>query len=90
MVVEPNVIEFNKALQGFVELSENPLVFYLVLSILGVYVLLLIWARRRDIRNEKKVHINLYLLPFASCCSFIFVFFFLVGVGGWCFLLVLC
>lgn len=57
MLVEPNRIDFRKALRGFVELSENPMVFTLVLSILGVYILLLIWARRRDIRNAKKVHI---------------------------------
>ncbi|KAL9972511.1 hypothetical protein ACROYT_G018833 [Oculina patagonica] len=52
--VEPNVIDFRKAMKGFVELSENPMVFTVVLSILGVYILLLIWARRRDIRNAKK------------------------------------
>ena len=57
MLVEPNRIDFRKALRGFVELPENPMVFTLVLSILGVYILLLIWARRRDIRNAKKVKI---------------------------------
>ncbi|XP_022787247.1 uncharacterized protein LOC111327355 [Stylophora pistillata] len=54
VVVEPNFIEFEIALKGFVELTENHLVFSVVLSILGVYILLLIWARRRDIRNKKK------------------------------------
>lgn len=63
MLVEPNVIDFRKALRGFVELSENPLVFTLVLSILGVYILLLIWARRRDIYNAKKVHIVSFPFP---------------------------
>ena len=62
VVVEPNVIEFEKALKGFIELTENHLVFSVVLSILGVYVILLIWARRLDIRNAKKVHGNFSFL----------------------------
>ena len=63
VLLEPNIIDFRKALRGFVELSENPMVFILVLSILGVYILLLIWARRRDIHNAKKVHIVYPLFP---------------------------
>lgn len=49
MVVELNVIEFEKVLKGFVEFIENYLVFSVVFFILGVYVILLIWVRRFDI-----------------------------------------
>ena len=79
VLVEPNIIDFRKALRGFVELSENPMVLILVLSILGVYILLLIWARRRDIRNAKKVHVVSFTFPLfpilasfysSSCSSF--------------------
>ena len=56
--VEPNVIDFDKALRGFLELSSdssNSIVLSAVVSIFGIYLLLLIWARRRDVRNAKKV-----------------------------------
>lgn len=68
--MEPNAIHFQKSFQGFVELSENPMVLSVVLAILGIYLLLLIWARRRDIRNAKKVYISHLLFS-----SFPFLFF---------------
>lgn len=77
MLVEPNRIDFRKALRGFVELSENPMVFTLVLSILGVYILLLIWARRRDIRNAKKVYVVSHPFPPLSFLPLFFLLLFL-------------
>ena len=56
--VAPNAIDFDKALIGFIELStssSNSIVLSVVVSILGVYLLLIIWARRLDVQNEKKV-----------------------------------
>ena len=51
----PNPIDFSSVFSGFVNLDDNPLVFSVVLSIFGVYLLLLFWARREDRKDLTKV-----------------------------------
>lgn len=51
----PNPIDFDKAFQGFANLSDNPTVFACVVSIFGIYFLLAIWARWRDKKDLEKV-----------------------------------
>lgn len=53
--VAPNPIDFAKAFAGFSNLAENPVAFATVLSIFGVYLLLLFWARREDRKDIQRV-----------------------------------
>ena len=53
--VAPNPIDFSKAFAGFANLAENPVAFATVLSILGLYLILLFWARREDRKDIEKV-----------------------------------
>lgn len=53
--VAPNPINFDTALQGFSNLSDNPTVFAFVMSLFGLYIFLVIWARRADLKDAAKV-----------------------------------
>ena len=53
--VAPNPIDFSKAFAGFANLAENPVAFATVLSIFGIYLLLLFWARREDRKDVERV-----------------------------------
>ncbi|WAQ97255.1 PK1L2-like protein [Mya arenaria] len=48
MVVPPNTIDFNNVWAKFKDLNENAAVFSTIVSLLGVYVIGLIWARHMD------------------------------------------
>ena len=53
--VMPNPIDFSKAFAGFANLADNPVTFATVLSIFGVYLILLFWARREDRKDVERV-----------------------------------
>ena len=53
--VAPNPIDFDKAFDGFSNLSDNFVVFATVLAIVGIYFILLIWARWADKKDIEKV-----------------------------------
>ena len=57
---KPNPIDFTKAFQGFANVGENPTVFAVVLSLFGVYLILLIWARWRDRKDSEKVSFRIH------------------------------
>ncbi|XP_052262941.1 uncharacterized protein LOC127866462 [Dreissena polymorpha] len=48
MVVPPNTIDFNNVWAKFKNLNENAAVFSTIVSLLGIYVIGLIWARHMD------------------------------------------
>ena len=56
----PNPIDLDKVFDKFTRLREtgNYLVLSVVCSILGVYFALLIWARKADLQDERKVRIT--------------------------------
>lgn len=56
------------------------MVLSVVLAILGIYLLLLIWARRRDIRNAKKVYISHLLFSSFPFLLLLLVLFIIVVV----------
>lgn len=60
-LAEPNPIDFGAALSGFGNIGDNPTVFSVVMAIIGVYFLLLIWARHKDKKDIIKVKLTLYL-----------------------------
>ena len=53
--VAPNPIDFNKVFQGLANIHDNPTVLAFVSSLLGLYILLVIWARRVDRKDATKV-----------------------------------
>lgn len=52
---EPQPIDFGAALSGFSNIGDNPTVFSVVLSIIGVYFIMLVWARWKDKKDFLKV-----------------------------------
>ncbi|XP_048589739.1 polycystic kidney disease protein 1-like 2 isoform X2 [Nematostella vectensis] len=56
-VVVPNAIDFAAAMTGFLELSENPVAFSAVMTIFGIYLILLVWARKRDLIDDDQVKV---------------------------------
>ena len=58
-----NTIDFKKVFSNFASLlSANPAVFSTMFLILGLYLLLVVWARRADRKDVEKVHSILQLL----------------------------
>jgi polycystin 1L2 len=55
-VVPPNSIDWDAVGAGFSNLSENPVVFAVVVSIIGVYFILLVWIRRLDKKDLEEVN----------------------------------
>ncbi len=56
-VVPPNSIDWDAVGAGFSNLDENPVVFAVVVSIIGVYFILLVWVRRLDKKDIEEVTI---------------------------------
>ena len=54
-VVPPNTIDFSNVWAKFANLNENAAVFSTVISLIGVYILLLIWLRYKDKQDLIKV-----------------------------------
>lgn len=52
--VPPNTINFATVFAK-INIAENPAVFSTVIAIIGIYLLMLVWARRADINDAKKV-----------------------------------
>ena len=55
-VVPPNSIDWDAVSAGFTNLDQNPLVFAVVISIIGVYFILLVWVRRLDKKDLEEVN----------------------------------
>ncbi|EDO38018.1 predicted protein, partial [Nematostella vectensis] len=56
--VAPNPINFSEAFKGFSNLSDNPAVFSVVVSVIGLYIILVIFARRADNSDVRKVGVT--------------------------------
>eukprot|EP00794_Sanderia_malayensis_P008930 gene8930-9882_t len=52
---QPNAIDFDKAFAGFSNIGENPAVFATVLSMIGVYFILLAYCRYKDKLDIEKI-----------------------------------
>ncbi|KAI8496966.1 hypothetical protein Bbelb_256210 [Branchiostoma belcheri] len=53
--VAPNSLNILKALQEFNNISENPAVVVTIAVIVGIYFLMVLWARREDRKDVEKV-----------------------------------
>ncbi|NXO04337.1 PK1L2 protein, partial [Rhinopomastus cyanomelas] len=74
--VIPNTIDVGKTAQLFGTFVDNPVVVTTVGCIFLIYVLVVIWARRKDIRDDAKVKIIVLEDndPFAQYCYLVTVF----------------
>lgn len=59
MFVAPNPIDFGKALAGFSDLASNPTVFAVIMSMFALYLIAVIFARRADLKDKRKVRLVL-------------------------------
>ena len=55
--VAPNMIDFSSVWGKFANIGENAVVFSVVVGTLIVYVLLLVWARRKDKQDKVRVRL---------------------------------
>lgn len=58
-LVKPNKVDFFADAKLFLTFVDNPLVVSTVAAILGMYVGVAIWARRKDKQDEQKVRYHL-------------------------------
>lgn len=66
-VVFLNMIDFFNVWVKFVNLNENVVVFFIVVVLIGVYIMLLIWFCYMDKRDIIKVLQIFYILFFFIC-----------------------
>lgn len=65
LLVAPNPIDFDSVFNNFGSLAENVAVLALISTILGVYIIGAIWARRADKRDLLMV---MCFYPFSRIC----------------------
>ena len=58
LLVAPNPIDFDSVFQNFGSLAENVAVLVLISTIIGAYILGVIWARRADKKDLLMVIVN--------------------------------
>lgn len=51
-VVAPNPIDFDKVFEGFKNLSDNVAVLATIVTAFAIYILMAVWLRRMDKRDE--------------------------------------
>ncbi|XP_041077005.1 polycystic kidney disease protein 1-like 2 [Polyodon spathula] len=56
--VMPNMVDVSRTAELFATFSSNPVVVCTVASLIGVYILVIIWARRKDIQDADKLKIT--------------------------------
>lgn len=54
-IVPPNTIDFNTVWSKFANLGENAAVFSTVISLIGIYIIIIIWGRHMDKKDILKV-----------------------------------
>ena len=53
--VAPNPIDFDAVFKGFADIGSNPAVFATVITIFGLYIIGVMWARWKDKKDLQKV-----------------------------------
>ncbi|KAI9536003.1 hypothetical protein NQZ68_038410 [Dissostichus eleginoides] len=56
--VTPNLVDPSRTAELFATFAENPLVVCFVASLFGAYLLVVLWARRKDIKDRVKVKVT--------------------------------
>ncbi|XP_032242532.2 polycystin-1 isoform X2 [Nematostella vectensis] len=55
LFIPPNAIDLSSAIKNFANFDESPALLATFCAILGMYLVALIWARRRDLKDTSKV-----------------------------------
>lgn len=58
--VMPNVVDVSRTAELFATFTNNPVVVCFVGAIFAVYLLVVVWARRKDIQDSAKVNHWIY------------------------------
>lgn len=53
----PNLVDPSRSAELFASFAQNPVVVSFVAALFGAYLLVLVWARRKDLRDVAKVWI---------------------------------
>lgn len=53
--VTPNLVDPSRTAELFASFGENPVVVCFVVSLFGAYLLVVVWARRKDVQDTAKV-----------------------------------
>uniref|UniRef100_W5M8L2 Polycystin 1 like 2/pseudo n=1 Tax=Lepisosteus oculatus TaxID=7918 RepID=W5M8L2_LEPOC len=56
--VMPNLVDVSRTAELFATFSDNPVVGSFVAAIFGLYLLIVVWARRKDIQDAVKVKVT--------------------------------
>lgn len=64
----PNLVDVSRTAELFATFSDNPVVVCFVGAIFVAYLLVVVWARRKDIQDIAKVCLEKPLLPFYHLC----------------------
>lgn len=68
--VMPNLVDVSRTAELFATFTNNPVVVCFVGALFVVYLLVAVWARRKDIQDSAKVNIVQNLAP--HCTAFAF------------------
>ena len=63
LLVAPNPIDFDSVFNNFGSLAENVAVLALISTIIGVYIIGVIWARRADKKDDLMVGKFCFICP---------------------------
>ncbi|XP_074514137.1 polycystin-1-like protein 2 [Sebastes fasciatus] len=56
--VTPNLVDPSRTAELFASFGENPVVVCFVVSLFGAYLLVVVWARRKDVQDTAKVKVT--------------------------------
>lgn len=70
--VTPNLVDPSRTVELFGTFAENPVVVCFLGAIFVTYLLVVVWARRKDIQDVAKVRYNIYPAPFINQASYIY------------------
>lgn len=70
--VMPNVVDVSRTAELFATFTNNPVVVCFVGALFFAYLLVVVWARRKDIQDSAKVNIslNFYYIIQLTCQTF--------------------
>lgn len=64
----PNLVDVSRTAELFATFANNPVVVCFVGAIFVVFLLVVVWARRKDILDSTKVNLKPCKQDFLCCC----------------------
>lgn len=66
----PNLVDPSRSAELFATFADNPVVVCFVVALIVVYLLVLVWARRKDNQDTAKVESTLFIYGIESSVKF--------------------